>query len=270
MASQLSASEALNFARTLDSALREPREIEPLTKARPELSLEDAYAIQAAGIRLRQERGERIVGYKMGLTSKAKMEQMNLHSPIYGVLTDRMRVADRGVFRLEGKIHPKAEPEVAFILGRALRGKVTPAQAFEACSGVCAALEILDSRYVGFKYFSLPDVVADNCSASYFVVSDEVLSGAALDPSRLDLSNLEVRLEQDGRLVEKASSGAVLGNPVNSLVYLCELLAAQGLGLEPGNIVLTGAATTAAPLAPGPVFRSIVGNVGAASVAVAS
>ena len=158
------------LARLLDQARLEAREIPPLTRAHAALSLPEAYAIQAEGIRLRTARGERVVGLKMGLTSEAKRRQMNLDSPVYGVLTDRMQVPAGGMLRLQGAIHPKIEPEIAFRTSRELRGRISREQALDACASVFAAMEILDSRYTDFKYFSLPDVVADNSSSSLFVL----------------------------------------------------------------------------------------------------
>jgi 2-oxo-3-hexenedioate decarboxylase len=122
---------------------------------------------------------------KMGLTSEAKRKQMNLDSPVYGVLTDRMQVPAGGVFRLRGFIHPKIEPEIAFRTSRELRGKISREEALDACSSAMAAMEILDSRYVDFKYFSLPDVVADNSSSCMFV-----LGTAERPPRELDLLHL--------------------------------------------------------------------------------
>src|ERR1700682_1211796 len=157
-------------ARRLDQALLARREIPPLTISYGDFDLETAYRIQEQGVALRLERGEKIVGYKMGLTSAAKRAQMNLGSPIYGVLTGAMR-AD-GTLRAADGIHPKIEPEIAFITARELRGNISRDEALKACSGVAPAMDVLDSRFVGFKLFSLPDVVADNCSSWRFVLGE--------------------------------------------------------------------------------------------------
>jgi len=134
---------------TLSSNLSQARvngsPIEQLSKDH-EFKIPDAYTIQETGIRFRVENGETVVGMKMGLTSEAKRKQMNLDSPLYGVLTDKMQIPNGGNFQLTGKIHPKIEPEVAFFIDKDLKGNITEADVLEACSGVCAALEILDSR----------------------------------------------------------------------------------------------------------------------------
>src|SRR5260370_42100440 len=154
------------LARELEAALLARREVAPLTKTHGLFELPLAYQVQARGIALRLQRGEKIVGYKMGLTSAAKRAQMSLEAPIYGVLTDAMQV--RGEVRVSDGVHPKIEPEIAVLTGRALSGRISRDEAPEALRSVTPALEVLDSRFKGFKYFSLPDVVADNCSSWRF------------------------------------------------------------------------------------------------------
>jgi 2-oxo-3-hexenedioate decarboxylase len=229
------------------------------------LDLPLAYEVQDAGIRLREARGERLRGLKMGFTSEAKRQQMGLHSPIYGVITHEMGVPNGGVFGLSGSIHPKIEPEIVFYVEKELRGRVTADEALAACSGVGAGLEILDSRFVGFKYFSLPDVVADNCSSSCYVLGPTVRS-----PRELDLAALEMTMEVNGKPAQSALSSAISGNPVNSLVQLCALLNERGLSLPAGSVVLAGAATQAVPLEPGAKIRLRVQELGEVTVAAAA
>jgi len=251
------------LARLLDQARLEARSVPPLTKTHPELPLPDAYAIQAEGIRLRTAQGEQVVGLKMGLTSEAKRKQMNLDSPVYGVLTNRMQVPADGVFQLAGTIHPKIEPEIAFVTSRELRGRITREQALEACGSVMAAMEILDSRYIDFKYFSLPDVVADNSSSSMFV-----LGTTERPPGELDLTKLRMSMEVNGKEVQSALSSAISGDPLLSVVQLCELLDARGEALPAGSIVLAGAATAAHMMQPGDQVRLTVEGLGSVSVSV--
>jgi 2-oxo-3-hexenedioate decarboxylase len=252
------------LARVLDVARLEAREIPPLTQTHGELPMPDAYSVQAEGIRLRTARGERVVGMKMGFTSEAKRKQMNLHSPIYGVLTDRMQIPVGGAFRMQSSIHPKIEPEIAFRTARELRGRITREEALDACPVTMAAMEILDSRYVGFKYFSLPDVVADNSSSSMFVLSTHER------PSReLDLPRLQMTMEVNGEQVASALSDAISGDPLLSVVQLCELLAERGESIPAGSIVLSGAATAAHMMKPGDQVRLTVEGLGSLSVSVA-
>jgi len=251
------------LAQDLDLALREAREVGRLSTEHKDFTLSDAYQIQEAGIRLREARGEKRVGLKLGFTSEAKRQQMGLGLPIYGWITDRMRILNGGGVPLKGSIHPKIEPEIAFITSRELRGRVSRDEALAACSGVCAAMEILDSRFVGFKYFSLEDVVADNCSSSMFVLSDDILR-----PDQIDLSDLEMVMEVNGVVSQSARSHAISGHPAQSLVQLCEMLDGHGLALPAGSIVMAGAATQAVALEPGMKVRARVEKLGEVSVVV--
>jgi 2-oxo-3-hexenedioate decarboxylase len=244
------------LARELDEALLGRREIPPLTKTHGEFDLEQAYRVQERGIALRLARGEKIVGYKMGLTSAAKRTQMSLEAPIYGVLLDAMRV--EGALRVADGVHPKIEPEIAFVTSRELRGKITREEALAAVGSMAPALEVLDSRFVGFKYFSLPDVVADNCSSWRFVLGP-------LWPPR-DAGGLKMTMKVDGRVAQEADSNAISGHPLESLVQLAAMLDAHGRALPSGSIVLAGAATVAEPLRPGMVVSLEVEGLGTMSV----
>jgi 2-oxo-3-hexenedioate decarboxylase len=173
-----------------------------------------------------------------------------------------MQIADGAEISLQGRIHPRIEPEIAFILGKDLEGPISAAQALLACSGVCAALEIIDSRYKNFE-FQLPDVVADNCSASGFIL------GPVVRRPDFDLGNLGMVLEVNGSPVHFASSAAILGHPVHSLVELVRMLSEREQGLRAGSIVLAGGATAAVPLKAGDQLRVQVQGLGAATVKVA-
>jgi 2-oxo-3-hexenedioate decarboxylase len=260
--------DTLRWANYLDLGLLEARELDRITSTEPSLSLEEAYGIQEEGIRLREGRGEKVIGYKMGLTSKAKREQMGLNTSIYGVLTDRMQVTD-GKFQMKGKIHPKIEPEIAFFIAHDLplnaQGTVTPEQVLEACSGISVALEILDSRFIGFKYFSLPDVVADNSSSAYFVLGEPVRDFRAWD-----LSRLEMTMSVNDVPAQKALSGEISGNPIHSVIQLCELLGSRGQTLKAGSIVLAGAATIAVQLEAGQKISLQVDQLPGMSVSIIS
>ncbi len=242
------------YAKRLDDARLESREVERLTLEVPDLTLEQAYLVMDAGIALRQGRGERGVGLKMGLTSEAKRQQMGLGAPIYGVLTDAMRV--RGAFRMGGSLHPKIEPEIAFHFARGLRGRPSRSDVLSACTGFCAALEILDSRYRDFKYFSLPDVVADNASSSHFVLSESWSDAAGVALAEVDLV-----MRVDGAVRQQAKGSAISGDPWLSVLQLCELLDGRGRSLPADSIVLAGAATVAETLRVGQVVSLEVGGL---------
>lgn len=204
------------------------------------ISLEQAYAIQHESVQRRLARGERRIGIKMGFTSRAKMVQMGVSDLIWGRLTDGMLVEDGGSIRLADYVHPRVEPEVAFLISRPLSGRVTLPQALAAVEAVAPALEIIDSRYQDFR-FSLTDVVADNSSSSGFVV------GPWRSPA-IDLENLGLILSFDGRPQAFGSTAAILAHPLRSLVAAARVVAEAGETLSPGDIVLAGGATAASAL----------------------
>ncbi len=241
------------MAEIVDDAARRATPIAQFTTEH-ELDVADAYAVQALSIARRTARGEQIVGIKMGLTSRAKMAQVGVDSMSWGRLTDAMLLADGASISLDGYVHPRVEPEIAFLIDRPLGGKVTGLQAIEAVGAVAAAAEVIDSRYENFR-FALADVIADNSSSSSFVVGDWRDRATPFD-------NLGIALSVDGRTAEVGSSAAILGNPVRSLVEAARLVDLAGLRLEPGWIVLAGAATAAVPLAPGCSYRVSVESLG--------
>lgn len=241
----------------LDRAQRDAAAIDQLTSVSGwALTVGQAYHIQAGVFQRRLARGERMLGLKMGFTSRAKMIQMGVSEMIWGRLSDGMLVEDGGDFTVDHAIHPRVEPEVAFLLRRRLAGRVSVAEALDAVEATAPALEIVNSRYRNFK-FSLVDVVADNCSACGFAIG-------AWNAVPKDLSNLGMVLSFDGKPVRIGSSAAILGHPARSLVAAARLAGEAGLALERGMILLAGGATEAEPLAAGRHVRVEVEGLGTA------
>ena len=228
------------LANHLDDAARNATEIAQLSEP---ISLQEAYEIQKRSVGRRLSRGERQVGIKMGFTSRDKMVQMGVHDMIWGRLTDAMIVEDGGSTSFRKYVHPRIEPEVAFLLKRELIGTVTPLQAHSAVEAIAPAIEVIDSRYKAFK-FSLTDVVADNSSSSGFVV------GPWHRPD-LDSSNLGIVVSFNGAIVLVGSTAAILGNPLRSLVAAARFAAQADEPLRPGWIVMAGGASHAEALSPG-------------------
>lgn len=224
------------------------------------LSLEDAYAAQKASMERRYGRGERRVGIKMGFTSRAKMAQMGIDEMIWGRLTNAMLVDDGGTIDFSRFVHPRVEPEIAFLLERSLTGQPSSMAALAAVAAIAPALEIIDSRYENFK-FSLTDVIADNSSSSAFVV------GSWSDP-RIDFSNLGMIVEIDGVPRQIGSTAAILGNPIRSLVAAARLAEEAGEPLMAGDIVMAGGATAAEALMPGQHIRLSAQHLGIAEFRV--
>jgi len=254
----LSATQKEDFAARLHGAAKSGGQVPMLTQE-ASFELEEAYGIQEALIQHRIREGAPLVGMKMGLTSLAKMEQMGVDSPIYGHLTSDMLLDDGGLLDVSQYGHPRVEPEVAFIMEEDVRGPTTSAQVATAVRGVCAALEIIDSRYQDFK-FTLPDVIADNASSTRFVLGSTVLPIDAVD-----LGNLGMVLEIDGEPVQIGSSAAILEHPLKSLAALVNMLAQRDQGLRAGQIILAGGATAAVALSPNQRVRVRVQSLGDAS-----
>ncbi|MAP93504.1 MAG: 4-oxalocrotonate decarboxylase [Ponticaulis sp.] len=224
------------------------------------LSLDDAYAIQAMSFDRRLERGEVRVGMKMGFTSRAKMVQMGVDEMIWGRLTDKMLVEEGGSISKADYVHPRCEPEIAFLLKKPLAGRVTALQAQTAIEAIAPAIEVIDSRYENFK-FSLTDVVADNSSSSGVVIG-------AWNSVPDDISNLGMVLSQNGKAVEIGSSAAILGHPIRSLIAASRLVEERGEVLEAGSIVLAGGATAAIALSAGDKVKLDVEQLGRVNFSV--
>ncbi|VVJ22542.1 4-oxalocrotonate decarboxylase (EC [Amycolatopsis camponoti] len=232
----------------------------PLSEEWPGLDIDTAYAIQDEALRLRRARGETLVGLKLGLTSRAKQQRMGIDSPLLAWLTDAM-VLPAGV-PVPSLIHPRAEPELVFVLGRRLAGPgVTAATALAAVDRVYGGIEIIDSRYTDYR-FTLPDAVADNGSSAYFSVGP-----VGLPPASLDLSLEATLLEVDGQIVDTATGAAVQGHPAEALALAANALGARGLALEPGWLVLTGGMTDAVPVRPGSRIAAHFSHLGSITLA---
>jgi 2-oxo-3-hexenedioate decarboxylase len=238
----------------LFEAARRARPLVRFTAEDPDFSLEEGYRAQAKLLAMHLSAGEKLVGYKMGMTSEAKMRQMGLTAPIRGFLTDAMELGK--TLSLRGRIHPKAEPEIAFVLGSDLRGAPEVEEALRAVREVCVAIEVIDSRFENFD-FRLPDVVADNCSSSGFV-----LGALRVRPEGLDLTQVPIVLERNGRVEQVGSSAAILGHPGRSLAELARLLSLEGGHLPAGAVVLAGGATAAVRLEANDRIRVLAGALG--------
>jgi 2-oxo-3-hexenedioate decarboxylase len=229
------------LASVLAAAQDRRQAVPPLTDASPGLTLAEGYEIQAEGLRRRLGRGERVVGAKLGLTSRAKQQQMNVTQPIHGWLTDAMLLPADVALPADELIHPRVEPEIVFVLGEDLAGPgVSASDVLAATREIRGGLEIIDSRYADFR-FTLPDVVADNASAARFTVGTGAIAAEG------DLALLGCLLEVDGELLASAAGAAVLGSPAEAVAQLVNAVGR----LQRGWVVLSGALTEAAPLPPG-------------------
>lgn len=247
------------FAAALDTAQRTVTSISQLSST-GEVALDTAYATQHAVIARRLARGERRTGVKLGFTSRAKAQQMGVDDVIIGTLTDAMRVEDGSAYDRRSAIHPRVEPEVAYLLGTDIaEGMPNP---MDAVAAVAPALEIIDSRYRDFR-FSLGDVIADNTSAAAYAIGPWTpydRAGAR--------ENSAVRLEIDGRISATGSTAAILGDPARAVAAAVRLAARHGFALRAGTVLLAGAATAAVPLPDSGVVEATIAGLGRVSIRV--
>lgn len=252
-------------ARTLYMAEAEKREIVRITRDYPELTVEDAYRIQEELVELKLKRGNGIIGPKMGLTSRAKMQQMNVEEPIYGYIFDDMVVPNGGTLEFDQLIHPKVEAEIAFVLGEDIEGPgISGEQILAVTEYFIPVLEVIDSRYENFS-FKLPDVIADNASSSRVVFGEKIKK-----PDRLKLDRASVSLVINGEVKERGTGDAVLGHPANSAAMLANMLARKQQKLTAGSVILTGGVTGAVMLKRGDSVSAHVEGLGDVSFTVSS
>ena len=259
---RLSEEETAALAARLWDAEQRREPLAPLTESSVGFSTADAYPVQLAVTRLRQELGHRVIGKKIGLTSKAMQDMAGVPEPDYGHLFDGMWIDDGGSFRRADLIRPKVEPELAFVLSEDLRGWVTPAHVLAATAFVTPALEIVDSRIAEWR-IRWADTVADNGSSARFVLSERVFS-----PLGLDLRSASVVFSRNGAVTGTAALSEVLGSPLRSVCWLARKLDEYGIGLRAGDVILAGSPCRAVDAEPGDEFVAEISGMGRVSVTV--
>ncbi|VTU46630.1 2-hydroxyhexa-2,4-dienoate hydratase (plasmid) [Variovorax sp. SRS16] len=245
------------LAEHLESCEREARDTPKITDEYPQMDWDDAYAIQNEIRRRKIARGHRVIGLKAGLTSHAKMKQMGVTTPVFGFMADNHAVPEGGECRLAELIHPKVEPEIAFVTRSALRGPGCHIGAVLAATDfVLPGIEVIDSRYRDFK-FDLKSVVADNTSAARFVIG-----GRARPASEIDLRTVGVVLEKNGEPVAFGAGAAVLGHPAAAIAMLANHLGAHGEEIPAGTLILSGGITEAVAVKAGDAVTLKVQGMG--------
>jgi len=228
------------LAAHLESAELEARDVTKITDDFPLMDWADAYDIQDEIRRRKEARGHKTVGLKAGLTSFAKMKQMGVDTPCFGFVSDYMARPDGGEIKVSELIHPKVEAEICIVTKAPLRGPGCHVGAvLAAIDFVLPAVEIIDSRYCDFK-FDLKSVIADNTSASRFVIG-----GRSRNVEALDLRTLGVVLEKNGQIVSMAAGAAVLGHPAAAVAMMANHLGARGQEIPAGTFIMTGGVTEA-------------------------
>ena len=235
--------------------------IEPITDTRPDLTLADAYAIQAYNIRRRVEAGHTIRGYRLGRTSQPRQDILGVVEPDFGMLIDDMFVANGDEVPIESLLQPRVVAEIAFLMTEDLAGAgVTTADALAAVGGVLPVIEIVDSRIADWRV-QLADTVADNAS------SGRVVLGSRVTPATdVDLRLVGLLLYRNGVAIESGAGAAALGNPVRCLTWLANRLLPPQRGLRRGDIVLSGPLHRLVPVRPNDVYEVQFAHLGTVTV----
>lgn len=245
------------LAGELYAALRERRVVAPLIERHPDLTIDDAYAISLGFLARRRADGERVVGKKIGVTSKAVQDMLGVHQPDFGFLTNWMQTGEVIDVDAKALIAPRAEAEIAFVLKDSLAGPgVTAADVIAATAYIAPCFEIVDSRIRDWK-IGIVDTVADNASCGVFVLGE-----AKADPRDHDLPALHVTVTKNGAALSEGYGHAVQGDPAQAVAWLANTLGAYGVTLDAGDVILSGSLVPLEPAAKGDVFAMTLHGVG--------
>ncbi|MBE2997531.1 fumarylacetoacetate hydrolase family protein [Nocardiopsis sp. HNM0947] len=250
-------------ARALYEARRTGEPIAPFTDEDPSLGMAEGYEIQQELVSMLEADGDRVVGHKVGLTSAPMQRLLGVDSPDHGPVLSSVLYPDGATVALGDFVAPKVEAEVVFTLGERLQGPgVSVEQARAAVADVRAGLEIVDSRIADWR-IKLADTVADLASMGAVVLSER-----RVDPAEVDPRLVGMVLDRDGEVVDTGAGAAALGDPVAVVAWLANTLGENGVCLEPGHVIMTGALHAAVPLAAGQVFTAEFDRLGPVSVKV--
>jgi 2-keto-4-pentenoate hydratase len=245
------------LAAELAQAERSRVPIAPLTLANPDIDVVDAYEIQLINIRQRIAEGARVLGHKVGLSSKAMQQMMNVDEPDYGHLLDEMQVFENTPVDASRFLYPRVEVEVGFILAADLPGEgCTEEDVLAATEALVPSIELIDTRITDWK-IALCDTIADNASSAGFVLGE-----ARVKPADVDVKAIDAVLTRNGEVVAEGRSDAVLGNPVTAVAWLARKVESFGVRLRKGDIVLPGSCTRAIDVRSGDEFVADFAGLG--------
>ena len=248
------------IAEQLLNAEKTSQPIAPLTDFFPEISVDEAYAIQLQQVQEKVEKGAVIVGKKIGLTSKVMQNMFQVNEPDYGHLLNDMIELDGGAISLDGFIQPKLEFEIAFILKKDLKGPgVTVLDVIEATDYIAPAFEVIDSRIRDWD-IRFEDTVADNGSSARAIIG-----GKPTSIEEVDLVHIGMAVYKNGRYLDSAAAAAVMGNPARAVAWLANALGNYDISLNAGEIVLSGALSAAIPIEDGDTFTADFSDIGTVS-----
>lgn len=261
--------EVENAAEALFRAETTGTQIGLLSRTHPGMTLDDAYAVQAALVARKLAWGRRVIGWKIGLTSRAMQDALQIDTPDSGVLLDDMRFETGATVPAGRFIQPRIEAEIAFVMAEPLAAAETPADVIAATGYLTPALEILDTRIRRADPETgqprrVTDTIADNAANAGLVLGRE-----RHDPAALDLRWTGAILRRDGIVEETGLGAGVLDDPALSVLWLARRLASYGQRIEAGDIVLSGSFIRPVEAPPGSVFEADFGAFGRVDIGFA-
>ncbi len=248
----------------LFDALLARRTLAPLTIREPDIDIDDAYHVSLRFLERRQTQGDKLVGKKIGVTSKPVQDMLGVHQPDFGFLLKSMQAADGSTVSLTQHklIQPRAEGEIAFVLKKDLKGPgITKEQVLDATDYVLPCFEIVDSRIQDWK-IKIQDTVADNASCGVFVLGKDRIA-----PRQLNLAAVKMEIRKNGTHAASGLGSAVQGHPAAAVAWLANTLGGFGIPFLAGEIILSGSLAPLLPALPGDRFEMTLEGIGSASVA---
>ena len=236
----------------------------PLTTTHSAIEIDDAYRISLRLLELRKAEGEKVIGKKIGVTSKPVQDMLGVHQPDFGFLLDRMHVTDGSTVSLAKAklIQPRAEGEIAFVLSKDLKGPgVTLDQVLDATDYVSPCFEIVDSRIENWK-IKIQDTIADNASCGVFVLGKD-----RVKPRAIDLAAVKMDITRNSQHIASGLGSAVQGHPAIAVAWLANTLGKFGIPFLKGEIILSGSLAPLLPITPGDKFEMTLAGIGGASIA---
>ena len=246
-----------DISQELYTALVYKKTLIPITTEFPNFSIDDAYEVSKQFLAKRINNGEKVIGKKIGVTSKVVQEMLGVHQPDFGFLTDAMQVKNGSQVDLASLIQPRAEAEIAFILSESLNGPgITRDDVISATSAIVPCFEIVDSRINNWE-IKIQDTIADNASCGIFCLSE-----AYVDPKKFDLALLEATVFKNGNQISSGLGSAVQGHPAEAVAWLANTLGNYGISLDEGDIILSGSLVPLEPIISGDQFSMEIAGIG--------
>ena len=249
-------------ATELFNALKGQYCLDPLTKRFPSISIEEAYYISLKFLDKRLEKGEHVIGKKIGVTSKAVQDMLGVHQPDFGFLTSSMHIPNKSTVSIEETlIQPRAEGEIAFILSKDLQGPgITAEDVLQSTESVFPCFEIVDSRIANWK-ISIQDTIADNASCGVFVLGEE-----GKNPLDIELDKCKLKVFKNGNFISEGKGSEVQGHPCNAVAWLANTLGKFNIPFRAGEIILSGSLVPLEPVLSGDEMYLELEGVGSAEI----